>query len=89
MPMNATTLGAAIKTAMVTNLGASNPSILGSGAAALLAQADLQRVSDAIATAVVAHIQASALVTLAVGCLASGVTAGAATAPVTGTGTIT
>jgi len=83
MPLNPTTLGAAIKTAMVANLSASNPPI----ASSAIAQADFQRLADAIATAVCAHITANALVTI-VTATATGVTAGAAAVPVTGTGTV-
>lgn len=46
-----------------------------------------QAAFDALAQAIVAHIQANAQV--AVTATATGVTAGLATAPVTGTGTIT
>jgi hypothetical protein len=81
MSMNATTLGAAIKSAIQSS---GDPS-LASNAQAVTSITDL---ANAIASAVVAHIQSHAVVTLAAGCLATGVTSGGATAPVTGTGTI-
>lgn len=77
MALNATVLAANIKADLVSGLGVTNEAVL----------ANLDTISNAIASRVVAHIVAQGLVTIT-SAVATGVLAGGAAVPVTGIGTI-
>lgn len=86
MALNATILHSELATSIVAHLAAMSPTLAGDTPAAVVVRAGLSSLAMAISSTIVAHIKSHAVVTVTG--VASGVTTGSGTAPITGTGTI-